>query len=78
MTFFVYPDGIAKHTYTIHGNVKYDVIALYPKDMFDDVTKLVNKYKKLSSTNLSFSIAVVDSLSIRESSFAYEYGLKKR
>ena len=34
ITFFVYPDGIARHTYGLNGIVKYDVIALYPKSMF--------------------------------------------
>ena len=76
ITFFVYPDGIARHTYGLNGIVKYDVIALYPKSMFIDVLEIITTYKVLFSKTNKISVTVADCLPINRSSFASEYGLK--
>jgi len=71
ITFYIYKDAVARHMYFDNGDIKYDVIALFPDDMRQDVAAIVEAY-----AIKPLEYAMFTSLPIKESSFAYDYGLK--
>ena len=80
ISFFVYKDGIGKHIRKNY-DTKYELVSLFPREMYDDVVKIAYEYSSLCSHKMNDScdnemyVLVYQSLSIKESSFAGRYGV---